>query len=202
MEVVQGELAVVADLVPASAQTEHEKELTTKVAALEKELAAAKQVRITTALVPDILELVGAHVCMQRRMDYAWEFVKLRELQKLRDGAFADFLCGSPDGLQSPVSIQDLVVLARGPEHEAQKLQGKWLLRPRLCVESCSNPTGMTDVITLFGWSTRLTRADLRGMFLKQTEGDDRQPPWHLFNSQNLKAMSGGDRLLPVPGLW
>ena len=47
MEVVQGELAVVAELVPASAQTEHEKELTTKVAALEKELAAAKQVSIT-----------------------------------------------------------------------------------------------------------------------------------------------------------
>ena len=211
MEVVQGELAVVADLVPASAQTEHEKELrtayascfkaTTKVAALEKELAAAKQVRIT-ALCPDVLELVGAHVCIKRRMEYAWEFVKLRELQQLSDGAFADFLCGSPDGLLSPVSIQDLVVLARGPEHEAQKLQGKWLLRPRLCLQSVSNPIGMTDVITLFGWSTRLTRADLRGMFLKQTEGDDRQPPWHLFTSQNLKAMTGDDRLGPVPGLW
>lgn len=182
MAVVQGELAVVAELVPASAQTDREKELTAKVAALEKTLAAAKQVRVITALCPDILGLVEAHVCIKRRMEYAWEFmgINFHQLQHVRDGSFVDFLCGSDDGLLPPVSIQDLVVLAHGPEQEAQKLQGKWLLRPRLqCQWKMCNPANMKDVITLFGWDT----IDVE-----------------IFAGPILKALEGDDRLRPIPG--
>ena len=182
MAVVQGELAVVAELVPASAQTDREKELTAKVAALEKTLAAAKQVRVITALCPDILGLVEAHVCIKRRMEYAWEFmgINFHQLQHVRDGSFVDFLCGSDDGLLPPVSIQDLVVLAHGPEQEAQKLQGKWLLRPRLqCQWKMCNPANMKDVITLFGWDT----IDVE-----------------IFAGPILKALKSDDRLRPIPG--